>query len=78
MPSQLNIKNAESAYLSANAAFKSWMEKFLQQWTQPVQDEMAIVMWNSIPQQQKDYLEKHYPEMYAEAEEQIERFMAGG
>ena len=78
MSNQLTIKHAESAYMLGSARFKKFIEKFLERWTQPAQDDMALVMWYSIPQAQKDWLKEHYPEQYEQAEEAIARFKAGG
>lgn len=76
--SQLNIRNAESAYLTGKARHKKWLEKFMRRWTQPIQDEMALMYWDMLPAEVKEHLEKENPEKYQEVEQLMEQLRMGG
>ena len=66
-----NIKNAESAILMAQARHKSWIEKFMSNWLQPLNDLMFVAAWDAIPQAVKDEMKKSNPEAFEDVEERV-------
>lgn len=78
MPQQPTIRTAESAYLVGRARWRKFLEKFMRGWMEPIQDEMAVMMWESLPEKVRDELKRQAPEQYAKAEEQIRLFKLGG
>lgn len=73
-----DVLQAESAYLRATARYKTWLEKFVNHWTQPYQDMMFIAWWEAIPEPFKKELEKANPEAFEQVQEQYELIKQGG
>jgi len=67
----LNVSNAESAYLTATARHKKWMEDFMRTWNQPITDMMLIGWWDSMPDPIKARLRESMPEAVEEVEERM-------
>lgn len=66
-----NIKNAESAILMAQARHKSWLEKFMAEWLQPLNDLMVVAAWDALPQKVKAEMKKANPEAFEEVEGRV-------
>ncbi len=68
----LNITHAESAILGGQAAFRSWLDKFTEQWNEPVMNAVVLRWWDSMPPEAKAQAQTDYPTEFALIEEKIE------
>ena len=74
----MNIRTAESACLRAMARHKQWLERFLQRWMEPLNDQMMLMAWEAIPEEVKVALAAQNPQQFAEVAERMEQIKRGG
>lgn len=71
-----NMLNADSSWMNANAKVREWSQKFMRQWTEPL-DEITLVMWwaNLTPEMHLA-LQAINPEEHARLEEKVNEIKA--
>ena len=68
MPTQSplpNIRDAESAYLSANAQVEAFIAKFMNDWYNPIAETTGARAWSGLPEPAKEYARAAHPEAAA-------------
>ena len=68
----LNITHAESAILVGQATFKRWLDKFTEQWNEPVMNAVVLRWWDTMPEAQKEAARAQYPDQFAQIKEKVE------
>lgn len=69
--SDVNIRNAQSAVLKGYSRFQVFLEKFMNQWTQPIQDVALIRMWDNMDPGMKALLKAQDPEKFNQVDKAI-------
>lgn len=70
-----DMRNAESAILMGQARHKRWLQHFMEQWTQPAQDQAIVSVWINMPEEVKDQLRQRMPDQVAEIDDKIAQLM---
>ena len=68
----LNVAHAESAILVGHARFKTFLDKFTEQWQQPLMDAVVLRWWDTLEPTTKEQAKAQQPEMFAEIEKKVE------
>ena len=72
-----NIRNAESAYLTATAKRKKWSARFMQDWNKPNTDATVVAFFDSIPDPIKEVMRIQSPAQMREVEAKIKGLKKG-
>lgn len=73
----LTIRNAESAILMGYARHQKFIEKFMAQWTQPLQDAVMVRMWDTMDPGLKARAKEANPEAFNEVDKRIAGMRGG-
>ena len=68
----LNVTHAESAILGGQARFKTWLDKFTEQWNEPAMNAVVLRWWDTMPPDIKEQAKAQHPSEFAEIETRIE------
>lgn len=72
MPSTLNIRDAESAFLTGKAIFQDWYEEFMESWEAPAVSTMEAAVLSRIPPEALDMLVQQKPEVMERIRQRLE------
>jgi len=65
------IDQVENAWLAGSSDWDDFIEKFEQDFMAPVEARMQRILWETMPEQQKQMFKLANPEAYAEIEKQM-------
>lgn len=72
MPSTLNVRDAESAFLTGKAIFQEWLEGFMESWEAPALASMEAAVLSRIPPEAVDMLVQQKPEVMERIRQRLE------
>jgi hypothetical protein len=58
-----NLKDAESAYLDAQAEMELFVQEFLKDWYAPVAETSAFRAWSAMPEDARQFVRQTRPEV---------------
>jgi hypothetical protein len=61
--SQPNIKDAESAFLDAQAEMELFIQSFLNEWYAPIAETSAFRAWSAMPEDARMFVRQTRPEV---------------
>lgn len=68
----LNVTHAESAILLGQARFKTWLDRFTEQWQEPMMNAVVLRWWDTMSPAQKEQAKAQFPSEFKEIEDKIE------
>ena len=68
---RFDIDLVESAWLSGSSDWDDFIEQFDQGFMAPVEERMQRILWENMPEQQKQLFKLERPEDYAVIEQQM-------
>lgn len=66
---QPTSSTADDVFLEAKARFEQWQQEFESEWYKPQAETAAKMLWNSQPNQVKDYIRQKKPRAAKEMDE---------
>lgn len=75
--SDLNVRNAESAVLTAYAQWQRFLQKFMAQWTEPLQDAVLVRLWDNLDPGMKAQMKQANPEAFKQVDDKITSLRGG-